>query len=48
MIIEILSQAERELRKAPKEVIMDVFSLFEDLESGKKLSLPVSKPLPSL
>lgn len=48
MNIEILSQAERELRKAPKEVIMDAYSLFEDLESGKKLTMPISKPLPSI
>jgi phage-related protein len=44
----ILSQPERELRKAPKEVIMDAFSLLDDLEQGKKLTLPVSKPLPSI
>jgi phage-related protein len=29
-------------------VITDAYSLFDDLESGKKLSLPVSKPLPSI
>lgn len=48
MYIEILSQAERELRKAPKEVIIDVYSLLEDLEAGKKLTMPVSKPLASI
>ncbi|MCB0392151.1 MAG: type II toxin-antitoxin system RelE/ParE family toxin [Bdellovibrionales bacterium] len=48
MNIEILSQAERELRKAPKEVIMDAYSLFEDLENGKNLTMPISKPLPSI
>ena len=48
MNIEILSQADRELRKAPKEVIIDAYSLFEDLENGKKLSMPISKPLPSI
>lgn len=48
MKIEILSQAERELRKAPKEVIMNAYSLFDDLEQGKKLTLPVSKPLSNI
>ncbi len=48
MDIVILNQADRELRKAPKEVITDAFSLFEDLEKGKKLSMPISKPLPKI
>jgi len=48
MNIVILNQADRELRKAPKEVIMDAYSLFDDLESGKKLTMPISKPLPSI
>lgn len=48
MSIEILSQAERELRKAPKKVIIDAYYLFDDLENGKKLHMPLSKPLPSI
>ena len=48
MNIEILSQAERELRKAPKEIIADIFALFEDLENGQKLSPPTSKPLANI
>lgn len=48
MKIEVLSQAERELRKAPKEVIIDAYSLFDDLEAGMKLSPPISKPLANI
>ena len=29
-------------------MIIDAYSLFEDLENGKKLSMPISKPLPSI
>ncbi len=48
MKIEIIVQADRELRKAPREVIIDAYSLFEDIENGKKLSMPISKPLVSI
>ena len=29
-------------------MIQDVFALFDDLAFGKKLSMPVSRPLPSI
>lgn len=48
MKIVILTQAERELKKAPRVVIQDAFALFEDLASGKKLGMPISRPLPSI
>jgi len=48
MEIVILKQAKRELRDAPPDVIQDVFALFEDLAAGKVLSMPVSRPLPSI
>lgn len=48
MEIVILKQAKRELRDAPPDVIQDVFALFDDLAAGKMLSLPISRPLPSI
>lgn len=48
MEIVVLKQAERELKYAPKDVLIDVFALFDDLASGKKLSMPISRPLPSI
>lgn len=44
----VLKQADRELRDAPRDIIHDVFALFEDLLIGKKLSLPISRALPTL
>lgn len=46
MEVIVLKQAERELKDAPKDVLIDVFSLFEELAAGKKLGLPISRPLP--
>jgi phage-related protein len=46
--VVILKQAERELKEAPKDVLIDIFALFDDLAVGKKLSLPISRPLPSI
>lgn len=48
MEIVVLKQAERELKNAPKDILIDVFALFDDLAAGKKLSLPISRPLPSI
>ena len=48
MEVVVLRQAERELKEAPKDILIDVFALFEDLAAGKKLSLPISRPLPSI
>ena len=46
--IVVLGQAQRELRDAPPDVIQDVFALFDDLAAGKMLSMPISRPLPSI
>lgn len=48
MEVVVLKQAERELKNAPKDVLIDMFALFDDLAAGKKLSLPISRPLPSI
>ncbi len=48
MDIFVLKQAEKELRDTPPEVRADVFALFEELIAGKKLSMPISRPLPSI
>ena len=48
MEIVILKQAKRELRDAPQDIIQDVFALFDDLAAGKMLSMPISRPLPSI
>ncbi len=48
MELILLKQAERELKKAPKDVLADIFSLFEELMAGKNLAMPISRPLPSL
>jgi phage-related protein len=48
MDIVILKQAKRELRDAPPDVIKDIFALFDDLAVGKKISMPISRPLPSV
>lgn len=46
--IVVLKQAQRELKDAPKDVLSDVFALFDDLAAGKKLGMPISRPLPSV
>jgi phage-related protein len=46
--IVVLRQAQRELKDLPKEVAEDVFALFEDLVLGRSLSMPISRPLPSI
>ena len=46
--IVVLKQAQRELKDAPKDVLSDVFALFDDLAAGKKLGMPISHPLPSV
>lgn len=48
MEIFVLKQAEKELRDTPPDIRADVFSLFEDLVAGKKLSMPISRPLSSI
>jgi len=48
MEIVVLKQAQKELKAAPKDVLEDVFSLFADLAMGKKLGMPISRPLPGL
>lgn len=46
--IVVIKQAQRELKNAPKDILSDVFALFDDLASGKKLGMPISRPLPSV
>jgi hypothetical protein len=46
--VVVLKQAQRELKDAPKDIIADVFALFDDLMAGKKLGMPISRPLPSV
>lgn len=48
MQLIVLKQAKKELQDAPKDIIQDVFALFEDLMAGKHLSMPISRPLPSI
>jgi phage-related protein len=48
MDIVVLKQAKKEIQSAPADVVEDVFALFDDLASGKKLGMPISKPLPSI
>jgi phage-related protein len=48
MEIVLLKQAKRELKDAPKDVVIDVFALFEELMAGKSLGMPISRPLPSI
>ena len=48
MDIVILTQARKELKTAPREVLSDAFALFDRLASGAKFSMPVSRPLSSI
>jgi len=48
MDIIVLVQAKKELEKAPVGVSDDLFALLEDLCEGKKLSMPLSRPLPGI
>ena len=48
MELVLLKQAKKELKDAPKDIVADVFALFEDLMEGKKLSMPISRPLFSI
>lgn len=44
----VLKQAKNEILGAPKDVIIDVYSLLDDLTHGKKLGLPISRLLFSI
>ncbi len=46
MDVLVLSQAEKELREAPKDLREDIYSLFDELSLGKSLGMPISTPLP--
>lgn len=48
MEIVVLKQAEKELKNGPKELMEDIYSLFDDLSQGMNLSMPISRPLPSI
>ena len=48
MDIFVLKQAEKELKETPQDVRADIFALFEEMVQGKKLSMPISRPLPSI
>ena len=48
MEIVVLRQAEKELKDGPKELMQDIYSLFDELSQGKSLGMPISKPLPSI
>lgn len=46
MEIVVLKQAEKELKDGPKELMQDIYSLFDELSQGKSLGMPISRPLP--
>jgi phage-related protein len=48
MDVLLLKQAKKELKDAPRDLITDVYALFDDLAQGKKLGLPISRPLFSI
>ena len=48
MEIVVLRQAEKELKERPKELMQDIYSLFDELSQGKSLGMPISRPLPSI
>lgn len=48
MKVVILKQAKKELLSAPRDILVDVFALLSNLEQGKQLSLPISRPLFSI
>lgn len=48
MRVVILKQAKKELQRAPKETLLLVDELLDDLEQGRQLSLPISRPLFSI
>lgn len=48
MEIVVLRQAEKELKDGPKELMQDIYSLFDELSQGKTLGMPISRPLPSI
>jgi phage-related protein len=48
MEIVVLKQAEKELKDGPKELMQDIYSLFDELSQGKTLGMPISRPLPSI
>lgn len=48
MELLVIKQAQRELKDMPKDILQDVFALFDELMAGKHLSMPISRPLPSI
>ncbi len=48
MEIVVLKQAQKELRRCPKEFKEDIYSLFEDLSKGKKLEMPISRSIANI
>ena len=48
MEIVVLGSAKKELLSIPKDLRIDVYSLFDELMAGKILSMPISRPLSSI
>ena len=48
MEIVVLKQAEKELKGGPRELMQDIYSLFDELSQGKLLGMPISRALPSI
>lgn len=48
MALEILKQCEKELGKWPEEVREDLADAIARLERGHSLSMPLSRPMPSI
>lgn len=48
MEIVLIKQVRKEIQEIPKDLLEDVFALFDDLMEEKKLSMPISRPLFSI
>ena len=48
MRIIFLKQARKELKLCPTDLITDALAYIDDLASGITLSMPISRPLPSI
>lgn len=48
MVLEIVKQCQKELEKWPEEVREDLADAVARLERGHQLSMPLSRPMPSI
>lgn len=48
MELVVLKQAGKELKNCPKDLLLNIYSLFDEIVSGRPLQMPISRSLSSI